>query len=216
MCRSLGLDLSGQTSASYNMRLNYERCLLDFENYLGCGQYTEDLASGNAPHYSVITEPLRNLGHLPPPDTGMDDFEGNAWPGQQAQGTVPAQNLRPRAARAPATADSGGSGGGGAQPAAEKLSFLELLSLDDEDAAAATAAAAAVQATGVRVAGMGHAASGLRLQRHWPESGWWDCTVAAYNAETGVHCPKLFHYCMIRVPLTSNQQGLWLRVYPKP
>ena len=32
------MDLTGQTSASYNMRLNYERCLLDWENYLACGQ----------------------------------------------------------------------------------------------------------------------------------------------------------------------------------
>lgn len=38
VCRCLPVDLTGQTSASYNMRLNYERCLLDFENYLACGQ----------------------------------------------------------------------------------------------------------------------------------------------------------------------------------
>ena len=35
---SLGVDLSGQTSASYNMRQNYERCLMDLENYLASGQ----------------------------------------------------------------------------------------------------------------------------------------------------------------------------------
>ena len=38
ICRCLPVDLTGQTSASYNMRINYERCLLDFENYLACGQ----------------------------------------------------------------------------------------------------------------------------------------------------------------------------------
>ncbi len=39
VCRCLpGVDLTGQTSASFNMRLNYERCVLDFENYLACGQ----------------------------------------------------------------------------------------------------------------------------------------------------------------------------------
>ena len=72
MCRSLGLDLSGQTSASYNMRLNYERCLLDFENYLGSGQYAGDLAAGAAPQFASITEPQRNFGHLPPPDMGLE------------------------------------------------------------------------------------------------------------------------------------------------
>ena len=34
VCRSLGHDLSGQTSASFAMRQNYERCLLDFEAHL--------------------------------------------------------------------------------------------------------------------------------------------------------------------------------------
>jgi hypothetical protein len=50
--------------------------------------------------------------------------------------TVPAQNLRPRAGRAPATAasDGGSDGGGGyGQPDAENLSFLELLAFEDDD-----------------------------------------------------------------------------------
>ena len=34
VCRSLGHDLSGQTSASFAMRQNYERCLLDYEAFL--------------------------------------------------------------------------------------------------------------------------------------------------------------------------------------
>ena len=38
ICRCLAVDLAGQTSASFNMRVNYKRCLLDFENYLACGQ----------------------------------------------------------------------------------------------------------------------------------------------------------------------------------
>ena len=49
ICRSLDLDLRGQTSASYNMRLNYEKCLLEFEKYLAFGQYSADLAEGTAP-----------------------------------------------------------------------------------------------------------------------------------------------------------------------
>ena len=34
VCRALGHDLSGQTSASFAMRQNFERCLLDYEIYL--------------------------------------------------------------------------------------------------------------------------------------------------------------------------------------
>ena len=86
MCRSLGLDLSGQTSASYNMRLNYERCLLDFENYLGSGQYAADLAAGSAPHFTSITEPQRNFGHLPPPDMGIEGEGGPAAAAHMVRG----------------------------------------------------------------------------------------------------------------------------------
>ena len=56
VCRSLGVDLTGQTSASYNMRVNYEKCLLDFEHYLASGQYAADVAAGVAPspdHVSI-------------------------------------------------------------------------------------------------------------------------------------------------------------------
>lgn len=58
------------------MRLNYERCLLDFENYLGSGQYAADLAAGTAPHHTSVTEPQRNFGHLPPPDMGAEGDAG--------------------------------------------------------------------------------------------------------------------------------------------
>ena len=49
MCRCLDIDLRGQTSASYNMRLNYERCLLEFEGYLAAGAFSADVAAGRAP-----------------------------------------------------------------------------------------------------------------------------------------------------------------------
>lgn len=57
VCRSLGVELRGQTSASYNMRLNYERCLLEFEHYLATGQYPSDLAAGQAPSADVMQQP---------------------------------------------------------------------------------------------------------------------------------------------------------------
>lgn len=43
VCRTLNVNLTGQTSASYNMRLNYEKCLLDFEHYLAKGEYTREV-----------------------------------------------------------------------------------------------------------------------------------------------------------------------------
>lgn len=57
ICRSLDLDLRGQTSASYNMRLNYEKCLLEFEKYLAFGQYSADLAAGTAPPTHLLEAP---------------------------------------------------------------------------------------------------------------------------------------------------------------
>lgn len=57
ICRSLKLDLTGQTSASYNMRLNYEKCLLEFEKYLASGRYNADLAVGTAPPTDVLEAP---------------------------------------------------------------------------------------------------------------------------------------------------------------
>ena len=65
MCRSLEVDLTGQTSASYNMRLNYEKCLLEFEIYLSSGQYIADLAAGTAPSPDAITHQNSKLS-LPP------------------------------------------------------------------------------------------------------------------------------------------------------
>ena len=56
VCRSLGVDLTGQTSASYNMRLNYERCLLEFEHYLASGQYLAELAADQAPSPDFVQQ----------------------------------------------------------------------------------------------------------------------------------------------------------------
>lgn len=54
VCRTLNVDLKGQTSASYNMRLNYEKCLLDFEHYLSSGRYTQELQNGTAPSCTIF------------------------------------------------------------------------------------------------------------------------------------------------------------------
>lgn len=75
ICRCLNLDLSGQTSASYNMRLNYERCLLDFENYLACGQYEADLASNRAPVHTHLTDPALTRFTIPGAYDNITDNE---------------------------------------------------------------------------------------------------------------------------------------------
>lgn len=54
VCRTLDLDLKGQTSASYNMRLNYEKTLLEFENYLSSGQYDADVVRGEHTRFEVF------------------------------------------------------------------------------------------------------------------------------------------------------------------
>lgn len=57
VCRTLDVNLKGQTSASYNMRLNYEKCLLDFEHYLSSGTFNQELENGCAPS-STDLEPF--------------------------------------------------------------------------------------------------------------------------------------------------------------
>jgi hypothetical protein len=47
VCRALGFGPS-QLAA---MRMTYERCLLDFEQYVRCGRYTQDVATNAAPQW---------------------------------------------------------------------------------------------------------------------------------------------------------------------
>ena len=54
VCRCLDVDLTGQTSASFNMRQNYERCLFQFEDYLASGAYVADVNAGCAPSADAI------------------------------------------------------------------------------------------------------------------------------------------------------------------
>ena len=49
VCRALGRDLSGQTSASFAMRQNYERCLVDFEAHLELEAEKAEKAEDDAP-----------------------------------------------------------------------------------------------------------------------------------------------------------------------
>ncbi len=97
VCRSLEVDLTGQTSASYNMRLNYEKCLLEFESYLASGQFAAELAAGSAPaHHSLghaFAKPAVILGA-----GGPSSSAGPSRLGQQALGlaqTAPSAAFQP-------------------------------------------------------------------------------------------------------------------------
>ena len=98
VCRCLEVDLTGQTSASYNMRLNYEKCLLEFEMYLASGQYEIDLSVGNAPSPDEITHNNTKrevMGtYMPPPVLSLSSAgSGSAGP---AAGTMTLRTREPR------------------------------------------------------------------------------------------------------------------------
>ena len=71
VCRCTGVALSGLTSASNGMRINYERCLLEFENYICSGQYTVDEAAGRGPSFTHLMDPLTTRYYIPPPPQPM-------------------------------------------------------------------------------------------------------------------------------------------------
>ncbi|GMH41171.1 hypothetical protein BSKO_09081 [Bryopsis sp. KO-2023] len=94
VCRTLNVNLTGQTSASYNMRLNYEKCLLDFEHYLAKGEYTREVAQGTAPSCSKLDSapvaakprPAMSPGPL---STSLLPHNHNPNSSQQAQQLLP-------------------------------------------------------------------------------------------------------------------------------
>lgn len=63
------MDLRGQTSASFNMRQNYERCLFEFEDYLATGAYVADVNAGRAPSADAIVpfQPRHPIASIPVP-----------------------------------------------------------------------------------------------------------------------------------------------------
>ena len=100
VCRCLEVDLTGQTSASYNMRLNYEKCLLEFEMYLASGQYEIDLSVGNAPSPDEVTytntkREVMNT-YMPPPVMSLSSAPSSAGP---SAGTMTLRERAPRCAR---------------------------------------------------------------------------------------------------------------------
>jgi len=160
ICRALPeLDLSGQTSASYNMRLNYERCLLDFENYLASGQYEADVKAGRAPVHTHLTDVAMTRRFTIPGayPTAVDNTGGGTLSNDPA---------------ADAAAGPMSAGIVAAHKAADTQSVPPPVQ----------------QSLGSQLLEAGTDAIGRVVQRYWPEEGgWWDATVTDFNAETKEH-----------------------------
>ena len=102
VCRSLGHDLSGQTSASFAMRQNYERCLLDYEAHLyeeeRRGESSETrakansgLSSGKRKNEGALAAVTgTGSGHLP--ISGRPQTSHSPYEGEESQ-----RRLKPRA-----------------------------------------------------------------------------------------------------------------------
>ncbi|KAL4434798.1 hypothetical protein ABPG77_005325 [Micractinium sp. CCAP 211/92] len=216
ICRCLpGVDLTGQTSASYNMRLNYERCLLDFESYLACGQYERDLAAGCAPESEFLTDPARTKFTLPGIDystpaptgrgaakpsssQGSDLLPGGPRPQRTTRGS---SRLKQKAAAASASASQ-------EDMLAMIAAAFPVPASGDEGAAAlpvlpvvggaGAAGGAELGGTwegilppgnvGQMLRALGQLAVGRTVERFWAdEGGWWAALISDYNAESGEH-----------------------------
>ncbi|KAK9833054.1 hypothetical protein WJX74_005940 [Apatococcus lobatus] len=125
VCRCLEVDLTGQTSASYNMRLNYEKCLLEFESYLASGQFAAELAAGSAPTH-------QSLGHSfakPAMIVGAGVPSSSAGPSRLGQPqTAAAAVFTPFDSASAPNAPSPGR----AEAPDAGLSFTELLTMDGD------------------------------------------------------------------------------------
>jgi len=180
ICRALPkLDLSGQTSASYNMRLNYERCLLDFENYLASGQYEADVKAGRAPVHTHLTDvPLTRRFTIPGAYPAATTAPGGGGLVNNPAAAAPAP-LAPPPPPAPLAA---------APPAAGPLSAGILAANKAADAQNPPPPPSLQRSLGSQLREAGTDAIGQMVQRYWPEEGgWWDATVTDFNAETKEH-----------------------------
>lgn len=59
ICKRLNINPSKATSASHSLRSNYEKYLLDFEQYMLSGQYEKDRTAGTLPSSSKIMPTIR-------------------------------------------------------------------------------------------------------------------------------------------------------------
>ena len=199
VCRSLNLDLSGQTSASFNMRLNYERCLLDFENYLACGQYETDLAENKAPVHTHAMNPATTRFFIP---GAYEDLL--AYSDSHTTPAVPAMLAEESSARLQDLVSPPESGASHppVTDQGEKKSLILKIPLKVQSATTETTPKSTViklkpsstpkQAThasvGQEIQNLQHSAIGKKVQLHWPtEGGWWTAEIVDYDPSSTSH-----------------------------
>ncbi|CAL8466956.1 g6492 [Coccomyxa elongata] len=194
VCRCLGVDLRGQTSASFNMRQNYERCLFEFEDYLSTGAYVADINAGRAPSADAILpfQPRHPIAALPVP------------------GVAPTRHtpVPPRAATPPerTVTTRGGEG------SSRRVSYRDMLVHDDEeedadmdigddDSPEATpppvvrrpgrkpmGGRVATRRFGPALHAQGHNWVGKLVLRYWPDQGgWWEAKIGEYSTSRSKH-----------------------------
>ncbi|KAK9803241.1 hypothetical protein WJX73_008882 [Symbiochloris irregularis] len=186
ICRCLEVDLTGQTSASYNMRLNYEKCLLEFEMYLASGQYIADLAAAAVPSAGMTTR----SAHAPKPTPLAASTEA-AGPGRPR--SHPHVNLYPPA-KAPALPQTAGSG----SAETRKRSWRRMIAPADVDTDGldrngevpptfqAPPIVPSDPSMGPALHSLGQGLVGKLVLRFWPEDDfWWDAHVGDYTSGKG-------------------------------
>ena len=184
ICRGLpDLDLSGQTSASYNMRLNYERCLLDFENYLASGQYEVDVAAGVGPVHTHLTDPLVTRFFIP--GSAVPSVPSGGGGGNNGAGFL--------------LASLGGGGGGGEGSDDDGGAMMTMENTNHQvpsmqqqgqgQQQQENEKAGAIRIPfGLQLRRLSMGAVGKVVQRYWPEEGgWWNAVVSAFKPSTQEH-----------------------------
>lgn len=191
ICRALDIDLSGQTSASFNMRMNYERCLLDFENYLACGQYEIDLAAGKAPVHTHAMNPSTTRFFIPGAYDDQLDYIDTplmpSLPSDNDNGEKIPTSTSPTLQEAD---DSVLAASKGVSPiislkgaiSRPKSTLIKLKQPDRIDANASQ------DNLGSRIKSSGSAAIGMSIELYWPsEGGWWRAEIIDFDLDTHYH-----------------------------
>ena len=190
ICRSLHLDLSGQTSASFNMRMNYERCLLDFENYLACGQYDIDLAANKAPVHTHIMDPSTTRFYIP--GAYEDQMEYMDTP---LVSSLPSEDDTAKEPDTSPKADQNEADGSKTN-VSTKISLKgafgapksSVIKLKQPPQASQDPDGASQENPGAAIKSRGSAAIGMSVELFWPsEGGWWRAEIVNFDPTTQNH-----------------------------
>ncbi len=185
ICRALNLNLSGQTSASFNMRLNYERCLLDFENYLACGQYELDLASNKAPAHTHVMDPSTTRFFIP--GAYEDQIEYLETPLVSSLPSEDDAAREPEATTSMQPEEKDDKADGATAKPSTKISLKGALSkpkVNKPDQIIGVPG----ETLGSHIKSIGSAAIGLCIELLWPtEGGWWPAEIVNFDTTNEHH-----------------------------